>query len=77
MPTVERPPAASPPPFLTDQELQRWLRVDRQTTFRWRTEDGLPHHYVGSSVRYRRDEVEAWIAERTAERRVVRQGGRR
>ncbi len=52
---------------ITDPELCSLIRVNKQTTFVWRRDAGLPYFRLGigrGSIRYRRDEVEEWILAR-------------
>lgn len=66
---MEQPTAADPggtvtPAVITEQEFAALLRVHPETARRWRS-DGLgprPIHAGGRLVRYRRVDVDAWIA---------------
>jgi excisionase family DNA binding protein len=51
--------------LLTPDELSEWLRVPKQTVYRWRTRGGGPSAYrVGRHVRYAVSDVEQWLQER-------------
>lgn len=54
------------PEFLKEKEVADMLRVKRQTLSRWRADgQGPPFVQVEGSIRYPRDSLEAWLAERT------------
>jgi excisionase family DNA binding protein len=46
--------------FLTTDELCEWLKITRRTIERWR-KGGLPFYKIGSSVRFKKEEVLSWI----------------
>jgi excisionase family DNA binding protein len=46
--------------FLTTDELCEWLKITRRTIERWR-KSGLPFYKIGSSVRFKKEEVLSWI----------------
>lgn len=46
--------------FLTTDELCEWLKTTRRTIERWR-KNGLPFYKIGSSVRFKKEEVLSWI----------------
>jgi excisionase family DNA binding protein len=46
--------------FLTTDELCDWLKITRRTIERWR-KNGLPFYKIGSSVRFKKEEVLSWI----------------
>jgi excisionase family DNA binding protein len=46
--------------FLTADELSKWLKVTRRTIDRWRKK-GLPYYKVGSSIRFKKEEILQWI----------------
>jgi excisionase family DNA binding protein len=57
-------PASGTTPLLTPDELCAWLRVPKQTVYRWRTRGGGPCGYrVGRHVRYAVVDVERWLQE--------------
>lgn len=50
------------PLFLTQREVAESLRVPARTLEDWRqTRQGPPYFKLGRHVRYRRDEVLAWV----------------
>ena len=56
-------------PFLTIFDVADWLQVSPHTLRKWR-KDGLgpPGVRVGGAIRYRPEEVEAWIEAQQPER---------
>jgi excisionase family DNA binding protein len=55
-------PASSPPAVMTIEELAEYLRIPVRTAYYWRQSgDGPTPYRVGRFLRYRRDEVEAWL----------------
>jgi excisionase family DNA binding protein len=51
--------------LLTTEEVANWLRVPVATVRQWRANrDGPRGHRVGRHIRYRRSDVEAWLAKR-------------
>lgn len=71
-------PTLDPSGLLTTQELADYLKVPRGTLHQWRSRgEGPPGFRVGRHVRYRAQDVEAWLslqaqAERRASARAVR-----
>lgn len=52
--------------FLTAREVAEMLRVSKPTLARWRALDqGPPFMQIEGSIRYPREAVERWLAERT------------
>lgn len=48
--------------LLSPQDLAEWLGVPVRTVYRWNHERSGPQAIrVGKHVRYRRDDVEAWL----------------
>lgn len=60
---ADRPEAQSELPlFLTQREVAELLRLPARTLEDWRqTRQGPPYFKLGRHVRYRRDEVLAWV----------------
>lgn len=59
--------AAAPREWLRDLDLAAWLGVGVSTLRQWRHRRvGPPFVHLGRCVRYRRVEVERWLAERAA-----------
>ncbi len=60
---LEHPP--SPEPLWTPTETAEFLRIPRQTLYKWRvTGDGPPGYRVGRHLRYLPAEVKAWVRAR-------------
>lgn len=54
------------PEWATPAEIAAWLQIPLATIYDWRHRGiGPPVHKVGRHLRYRRSELEAWLAERT------------
>jgi excisionase family DNA binding protein len=49
------------PDILTVAELAEWLRVTEKTVYRMTQRGELPHVRVGRAVRYRRQDIEAYL----------------
>lgn len=62
--TDDHAPQAAPAALLGVPELAELLTVDAATVRRWRRENRLPPALVvGKTVRWRPEDIEAWIAE--------------
>ena len=54
-----------PAPLMTSQEVADFLQVPVATVHLWRAQKTGPRGYrVGRHVRYRREDVETWLAQR-------------
>ena len=54
-----------PDRLLGPEEVAAYLGVPLRTIYRWRSRHEGPHGYrVGRHVRYRRDDVDRWLASR-------------
>jgi excisionase family DNA binding protein len=63
--------------LMTVQDVARYLRVPVGTLRNWRvTGDGPPAARIGRHVRYRRADVESWVAERVRIDAAQRGNGR-
>lgn len=63
--------------LMTVQDVARYLRVPVGTLHNWRvTGDGPPAARIGRHVRYRRADVESWVAERVRMDAAQRGNGR-
>jgi excisionase family DNA binding protein len=51
--------------MMSRQELADWLKVCVGAIDRWRRREGLPFIKIGRRVRFRRGEVEKWLAKRS------------
>ncbi len=49
--------------YLTLEELKEFLGVNHQTIYNFRKSRGLPYIKIGSTVRYDRDDVVAWMSQ--------------
>jgi predicted DNA-binding transcriptional regulator AlpA len=48
--------------YMNLEELQEFLGINHQTVYNFRRFFGLPYIKIGTTVRYDRDEVIAWMA---------------
>ncbi len=52
--------------LMKEREVADLLRISRQTLSKWRSEEKGPAFIqVGGSIRYSREAVDQWLAERT------------
>lgn len=61
--------------LLTSEEVADWLQIPLSTVRQWRADRRGPRGYrLGKHVRYRREDVEEWLADRSddARRRRVK-----
>ena len=49
--------------YMNLEELKEFLGVNHQTVYNFRRLFGLPYIKVGTTVRYDRDEIIAWMSE--------------
>jgi excisionase family DNA binding protein len=64
--SVNAETVTEPPRLLTIRELAEYLSVPTGTLYVWRSNgDGPPGIKVGRHVRYRAEDVERWLEERT------------
>jgi excisionase family DNA binding protein len=55
--------------LISPEELAAWLKVPVRTVYAWRyKDDGPPGFKVGRHVRYRRSDVDTWLAEQAEPR---------
>jgi excisionase family DNA binding protein len=47
--------------YLSQADVADYLKVSPRTIRRWSQTLGLPSHKIGDIVRFRRDEVDAWV----------------
>ena len=50
------------PEFLTAKEVAKWLGIVERTVFRLVEKKAFPHYKVGRSTKFRRSDVEAYLA---------------
>lgn len=56
--------------LFTPTEVADYLQLPIQTLYRWRTTgDGPPAHKIGRHLRYRRDDIDAWLLSKKKEER--------
>jgi excisionase family DNA binding protein len=53
-------------PFLTVKEAALYLRCSPRTLYRMIQRGEIPHKRIGGGIRLRKDELEAWLEERSA-----------
>lgn len=65
---VERPDPATPPPLLTIDEVAAVLRVSKTSVYRLVDRRKLPFCRVGRGLRFRREDLEAYLQATRVER---------
>jgi predicted site-specific integrase-resolvase len=50
--------------WITEKELCEWLKINRNTAWRWR-KNGMPYIGKAKSIRYNKEEVEQWLKSRS------------
>jgi excisionase family DNA binding protein len=66
--TVDASPSQRTPRLLSPEELAAYLAVPLATVYRWRSRgDGPASYRVGRHVRYKLEDVEAWLSGRRAD----------
>lgn len=50
------------PEFLTAKEVAEWLGIVERTVFRLVEKKAFPHYKVGRSTKFRRSDLEAYLA---------------
>ena len=59
--------------LLTAEEVMAWLKVSLVTIRRWTSSGYIPHMKLGlRMVRYRKEDIEAWLAKRANSGRAKR-----
>lgn len=62
--------------LLTSEEVADWLQIPLSTVRQWRADRRGPRGYrLGKHVRYRREDVEEWLADRSDDARRRRVEG--
>jgi excisionase family DNA binding protein len=58
--------AQGPEQLLVAQQVADYLNISLQTLRLWTNDPamGIPHFRLGNQIRYRRDELDAWLEER-------------
>jgi len=62
MRTATSNPAWSGDTYLSIREAADYLQISDRTLFKWRKK-GLPTYQEGGVIRFRRKEIDAWMAE--------------
>jgi predicted DNA-binding transcriptional regulator AlpA len=63
-------------PLFDTAELSQYLSVDRSTLYGWRYEGlGPLWHRIGGRIKYRKEDVDAWVQEQK-EKELDRRDGR-
>jgi PTS system nitrogen regulatory IIA component len=52
-------------PVMKVKEIAEYLRVNSNTVRRWIRKGEIPAFKVGTDYRFKRDEIDKWIAEKT------------
>lgn len=59
---------AEPQPLMTIDEVSQYTRIPRGTLYNWRhLGEGPPSLTLGRRVRYRREDVEAWLEQQASD----------
>ena len=61
-----------PDEIMTIREVATYLRIKEKTAYRLAAEGKIPSFKVGSSWRFRRNQIEAWIDDRSKSRKQYR-----
>jgi excisionase family DNA binding protein len=48
-------------PWVTSEEICKYLRISANTLTRWIADRGMPVHRVGRSLRFKVAEIDEWI----------------
>ena len=51
--------------IMTMKEVAEYLKINEKTAYRLASEGKLPGFKVGGSWRFKREDIDAWISERT------------
>lgn len=54
--------------IMTIREVAEYLRLNEKTTYRYAAEGIIPGFKIGGAWRFRRDEIESWIKQKTQKR---------
>lgn len=52
-------------PYMTEAELASILKVSKSTLHKLRDDGAIPYQRIGTCIRYRRDDIDAWIKGRS------------
>lgn len=70
------PDTAEQPEILTIEEVAAYLRVSERTVYEWANKGQIPCGKLGTSWRFKRDEVNRWVDERLSARRLTAEATR-
>ena len=57
--------------LLTTGEVAQWLKVAESTVRKWVHYGFIPHVKIGRCVRFREEDIETWLQERTEKGRAT------
>ena len=60
--------------LLTAEEISRYLRVHKETIYRWVTRRQIPFVMLPRGLRFRKEAVDQWLAKRSSTGRAVKRG---
>jgi excisionase family DNA binding protein len=58
---AEQSPAPSASPWLDVDEAATYLRLTKDALYKLTGAKAIPHHRIGERIRFRRDELDAWV----------------
>ncbi|OGW81234.1 MAG: hypothetical protein A3G33_06010 [Omnitrophica bacterium RIFCSPLOWO2_12_FULL_44_17] len=58
----------------TAEEASQYLRVHKETIYRWVTRRQMPFIKLPHGIRFRRSDIDRWLAKRSSLGRPVRKG---
>lgn len=70
------PETANYPEILTIEEVAAYLRVSERTVYEWANKGQIPCGKLGTSWRFKRDDVARWVDERLSARRLTAEATR-
>lgn len=70
------PDTADYPEILTIEEVAAYLRVSERTVYDWANKGQIPCGKLGTSWRFKRDDVSRWVDERLSARRLTSEATR-
>jgi len=65
------------PEILTAEELEKFLRIDRKTIYRYVQLGLIPYLRMESNLRFSKHQVQRWLEERSFQPRPVNRNGAR
>lgn len=70
------PSATEHPEILTIEEVAAYLRVSERTVYDWANKGQIPCGKIGTSWRFKRDDIARWVDERLSARRLTSEATR-